>query len=63
MRADHVYRRRLGALAWLLFLVLVAGLIVAAAALGLFSEEDRCLDAGGVWHADEQRCEGAREGG
>ena len=61
MRADHVYRRRLG-LAWLLFLVLVAGLIVAAAALGLFSEEDRCL-AGGVCHADEQRCEGAREGG
>jgi hypothetical protein len=62
MRASHVYRRRLG-LAWLFFLVLVAGLIVAAVALGLFSEEDRCLDAGGVWIAGEQRCEGARPEG
>ncbi|MDF2763961.1 MAG: hypothetical protein K0S81_955 [Rhodospirillales bacterium] len=62
MRADHAYRRRLG-LAWLVFLLVMAVLVVAALALGLFSEEDRCLDAGGVWHADEQRCEGARPGG
>jgi hypothetical protein len=43
MRASHVYRRRLG-LAWLFFLMAVAALVVAAVALGLFSEEDRCLD-------------------
>jgi hypothetical protein len=62
MQASHVYRRRLG-LAWLLFLVVIAALMVAAVRLGLFSQEDQCLDAGGMWHADEQRCEGAREGG
>ena len=62
MRASHAYRRRLG-LAWLFFLVVIAALMVAAVALGVFSEEDRCLDAGGVWHAAEQRCEGARPGG
>jgi len=62
MRASHVYRRRLG-LAWLFFLMAVAALVVAAVALGLFSEEDRCLDAGGAWHAKERRCEGARTGG
>ena len=62
MRADHVYRRRLG-LAWLAFLIVIAALIAAAYALGLFGPEDRCLDAGGRWIAEEQRCDGAREGG
>jgi hypothetical protein len=62
MRAGHVYRRRLG-LAWLFFLIAIAALAIAGLLLGLFGGEDRCLDAGGVWHADEQRCEGAREGG
>ena len=62
MRAGHVYRRRLG-LAWLFFLAVIAALMVAGVALGLFGEEDRCLDAGGVWQADEQRCEGAHPSG
>jgi hypothetical protein len=62
MRAGHVYRRRLG-LAWLFLLVVIAGLIVAAYALGLFGPEDRCLDAGGRWIAEEHRCDGARPGG
>ena len=62
MRADHSYRRRL-AIAWLAYLFVLAALAVAAAALGLFGEEDSCLDAGGVWLADEQRCEGARPDG
>jgi hypothetical protein len=62
MRADHAYRRRLG-IAWLVFLLVIAVLVVAALALGLFSEEDRCLDACGVWLDEAQRCEGARPGG
>jgi hypothetical protein len=62
MPANHAYQRRLG-LAWLFFLVAVVGLAIAGVALGLFSEEDRCLDAGGRWIAEEQRCEGARPGG
>jgi hypothetical protein len=59
MRAGHVYRRRLG-LAWLAFLIVIAALIAAAYALGLFGPEDRCLDDGGRWIAEEQRCEDAR---
>ena len=62
MRASHAYRRRLG-LAWLAFLTVIAVLIAAAYALRLFGPEDRCLDAGGRWIAEEQRCEGARPEG
>jgi hypothetical protein len=62
MRARHVFWRRLG-YAWLGFALILLALTIAAVALGLFGPEDRCLDAGGRWIAEEQRCEGARPGG
>ena len=62
MPANHAYRRRLG-LAWLAFLIVLVALIAAAYALGLFGPQDRCLDAGGRWIAEEQRCEAARSNG
>ena len=51
---------RTAALAFLALAAAVAIVAARPAAIDFFAQ-DRCLDAGGRWLADEARCEGARE--
>ena len=47
------------------FYIFLALLVIGVLAYGLwnFVELDRCLDAGGRWNYEIDRCEGAREEG
>jgi hypothetical protein len=46
------------------WIFLTTAIAVMALGLGLCARQqfliDRCLDAGGRWHADKKQCEGAR---